>query len=109
MGDSEDDYMSDVKKYSTFEAQHKLGVAKVDEVEARKNIKIESAKDLNYYKLDLNDPLKDTPICHVKKGEQKRIVMSIYVEGWDIHMTDDIESASFDVSISFTGLVKNSN
>lgn len=107
VGDSDDDHMKDVKKYNTFQGEHKNGVQMVDVDLAKENIRIEKSESLKYYTLDLeHDPLKDTPICHVKKGEQKRIVMSIYVEGWDIHMTDDIESATFDVNIAFTGLVK---
>ena len=107
VGNSDDDHMKDVKKYNTFQGEHKNGVQMVDVDLAKENIRIEKSESLKYYTLDLeHDPLKDTPICHVKKGEQKRIVMSIYVEGWDIHMTDDIESATFDVNIAFTGLVK---
>lgn len=105
-GDSEDDYKKDVKKYNTFEGEHKLDISKVDETIAKSKIAKEYSENLAYYTYDSKDPLKDTPICHVKKGEQKRIVMSIYVEGWDRHMTDDIASASFDVNIAFTGLVK---
>ena len=105
VGDSEDDHMKDISKYNTFQGEHKKDIQKVDISKA--NIKMENSKPLAYYTLDLkNNPLKDTPICRVKKGEQKRVVLSIYVEGWDRHMTDDIASASFDVNIAFTGLVK---
>lgn len=106
IGMSTDDYKKDVLKYNTFEGEHKLGVQIVDWQSAKDNVKVENSNNLKHFIFDENDPLNRTPICYLKKGEQKRVIMSIYVEGWDRHMTDDIESASFDVSIAFTGLIK---
>lgn len=90
---------------NTFVANHRQGIEKVNlnSVEIKK----ENANKLQALTYDANDPLKEAlPICHVKKGVQKRIIVSIYVEGWDKHMTDDIGSASFNANIAFTGLIK---
>ena len=91
--------------HNVFSAYHQKGVEQVNI--ASVNIKKENAKRIDSMTFDVNDPLKQTtPICHVKAGEPKRIVVSIYIEGWDRDMTDDIDQATFDVNIAFTGLVK---
>ena len=91
--------------HNTFVACHQKDVEKVDVSSI--NIKKENAFKLNDVTFDIDDPLKPTtPICHVKGGETKRIIVSIYVEGWDKRMTDDIDKASFDINIAFTGLIK---
>ena len=91
--------------HNTFIANHKKDVQKANV--AKEFIKKENAYPIRSLKYEQDNQLKDTyPICHVKKGESKRIVVSIYVEGWDLHMTDDIASACFNANITFTGLIK---
>ena len=46
------------------------------------------------------------PLVKLKKDEATRIVVSIYLEGRDLNMTNCIQMASFDISISFAALVK---
>ncbi len=106
VGTSDDDYKKDVLKYNTFEGEHKNGVQIVDWNAAKENVRIENSQNLKRYTFDSIDPLTRRPICHVNRGEEKRVIMSIYVEGWDRHMTDDIESASFDVNIAFTATIR---
>ena len=106
VGNSEDDHMKDKNMYNTFHGEHKKDIQIVDWNVAKENIAIENSKSLKQIAFDEKDPLKDTPICRVKKGEYKRVIMSIYAEGWDRHMTDDIDKASFDINIAFTALVK---
>ena len=91
--------------HNTFIACHQKDIQQVDITSV--NIKKENALRMDSVTFDIDDPLKPTtPICHVKGGETKRIVISIYVEGWDKRMTDDIDQASFDINIAFTGLIK---
>ena len=91
--------------HNVFVACHQKGIEQVNVPSM--NIKKENAKKIDSMTFDVNDPLKaTTPICHVQAGETKRIVVSIYVEGWDRDMTDDIDQATFNVNIAFTGLVK---
>ena len=102
---SENELQSAKDNHNVFSAYHQKDIEQVNI--ASVNVKKENAKKIDSMTFDVNDPLKaTTPICHVKAGQTKRIVVSIYVEGWDRYMTDDIASATFDVHIAFTGLVK---
>ena len=94
--------------HNTFEAYNQKGIKRVDVEDAYKHVEKENALLIKSMTFDINDPLKltATKLCHVEAETTKRIVVSIYVEGWDPDMTDDIASASFDVNIAFTGLVK---
>ena len=102
---SDDEIESAKNNHNTFLACHQKDVEQVDITSI--NIKKENALKLDSVTFDFDDPLKPTtPICHVEGGTTKRIVISIYVEGWDKRMTDDIDKASFDINIAFTGIVK---
>ena len=103
---------------NTFIANHAEGIKQVEFVNQDRSvfldtnnkqieIKKEESYSLNSLAFDQVNYLakKLTPICHIDEGETKRIVISIYVEGWDVDMTDEIASASFDVDISFTGII----
>lgn len=92
-------------KRSTFVASHKKGIRPVDLDYAKTKIVKENAVRLSSLMFDRDDPLAATPICTVQKGVEKRIVISTYVEGWDLKMTNDIDSACFDINISFLALV----
>ena len=65
------------------------------------NIIKENAYDLDSLRLDDDLAKSVRPICHVHAGEMKRLVVTVYVEGWDKHMTDDINYAAFYISLSF--------
>ena len=45
------------------------------------------------------------PICKLRANEEKRLVVSLYIEGWDIHAIDSIQLACFDMSIGFVALL----
>ena len=111
------------KDITTFISNHGDGITQVDIEKANEQIKKENAKkikDVTYINTSshkeeydngtrsmVQDVIlnkKATPLCSVHKGEKKRIVVSVYVEGWDRYMTDDIASACFDINISFTAL-----
>ena len=105
-------------KLVCFIANHAKGIQKVDFVDEGRTtftdingqhieIKKEKSYALNSLRFDETNYLagKLTPIGHLEEGEEKRIIVSIYMEGWDEYMTDEIASASFDVNISFTGII----
>jgi len=105
---------SDPLKVSCFEANHKPGVEMVDIEDSNQHIAVENAipfDALTLSKEDYNLHVKDqygfekTPICHIKANEDTRLVISIYLEGWDRRMTDKLYSAAFDIKLNFTGLV----
>ena len=80
-------------------------ITNLDELKEQNKIKKENSVLLRDLMYDSEQPhLQGTPICHVKAGEAKRVVVTIYVEGWDEHMTDAINNASFDISLSFLAL-----
>lgn len=90
-------------KNNTFLGNHSKDVypVDVDSVEIAK----ENAIKMDEFVYNKDNHRLRHPICHVEQGVPKRIIVSIYVEGWDRHMIDGIAEASFDVNIAFTGLV----
>ena len=86
---------------STFISHHKNGVAKVNEAKFKK----ENSRRLN--EVTLNKDEGDTPnvpLATLKKDKVHRIVLSIYLEGWDKDTIDSIQEASLDVNVLFTAL-----
>ena len=93
----------------SFHSNHMSGISQVivDYESPELSIKKENSIKIDALRYEEDDPLKDvTPICKIKKGEKKRLVLSVYVEGWDRYMTDAIESAAFNIDIGFLALVK---
>ena len=97
---------------TTFNGVSALNANKItnlDELKASGKLKKENSVLLRDLMYDSEQPHlvsmpNHRPICTVKKGEPKRIVVTIYVEGWDDRMTDAIDNASFDISLSFLAL-----
>ena len=46
---------------------------------------------------------KSHPICFIPAGKEERVVMSFYVEGWDLDCINASASASFQFDLSFDG------
>ena len=93
----------------TFHANHQAGITQVnvDRNDKELAIKKENSVKIDTLRYEEDDPLKDVvPICTLRKGEKKRLVLSVYVEGWDPYMTDAIESAAFNIDIGFLALIK---
>lgn len=90
-----------------FTSNHMPGVQIVDpeQLEDPGNSDLHAVKEeavsLESLSYDSTKGRKYTPLCTLRKGELKRIVVTIYVEGWDRDMTDAIASASFDIALSF--------
>jgi hypothetical protein len=47
-------------------------------------------------------------LMELNPGEKKRIVVTVWMEGWDHDMVDGVGSAVFDLNLAFTGLYDNS-
>ena len=93
----------------TFHANHYPGISHLtfDEDDPNLAIAKEQSVKLATLQYDENEPLRPLEsICKLHKGVEKRLVLSIYCEGWDRHMTDAIESAAFNIDISFIALIK---
>ena len=88
---------------STFKGNSKAGV----EIADLSSITIakEPAKRWDEVLLDVNaGNTFNEPITTLHADEPKRIVCSIYVEGWDEHAIDQVQRASFDINIIFAAL-----
>jgi hypothetical protein len=46
------------------------------------------------------------PIVYIPADQNKRVVISIYLEGWDRDMVDSIGNAHFNLNLCFTGILK---
>ena len=111
-----DDYYADPTGHEdpyeggdTFTANHNPDVKQViyDKDDAKLAIKKENSVDIEYLQYDETEPLRRLDsICKLSKGERKRVVFSVYCEGWDEYMTDAIESAAFNINIGFVALIK---
>lgn len=89
--------------YSTFNGNHKDNVSLVDLEKTQ--IQKENSVKLDEICLNLEDGDSPySPICVLEKDEVKRVVVSIYLEGWDRHTVDSIQRASFDACIDFAAL-----
>ena len=107
-GEVEEKAVEEESNRNTFNGVTKPGIKTITNLEELKEqgkIKKEESVLLRSLMYDSEQPhLKPTPLCTVKANEPKRIVVTIYVEGWDEHMTDAINNASFDISLSFLAL-----
>jgi len=93
----------------TFTANHNPDVKQVvyDKDDAKLAIKKENSVKIDTLRYDETNPYKVVePICKLKEGERKRVVFSVYCEGWDEYMTDAIESAAFNINLGFIALIK---
>ena len=88
---------------STFIANHSSGVYMVDD---KKTVfKKEPSRRLDEVTISKDEgQTKNAPICVLHKDVVQRIVLSIYLEGWDQHCVDSLKRASLDVSVLFTAL-----
>lgn len=96
----------ELSERTTFNAHHPSGVQLVD-MDVDYKIAKENSVPLDSLKYYEEDPLKASrPIVSLKANEKKRLVVSLYVEGWDKDMTDAIKDAAFNINLSFLGLIK---
>ena len=81
-----------------FHAKHKAGNRKIDpsSYEAVK----EQSHPLSYYAFE--DAYSNAhPVAVAKAGQENRLVITVYLEGWDFDMTKDIIYASFGFDLGF--------
>ena len=91
------------KKRNVFLGNHKAGVYRIDPSSV--SMANESATDINdliFTDDRVGEKLK--PLLYLKANEAKRIVITTYLEGWDLKMTDLLNKASLDVNVSFVPL-----
>ena len=104
----------DVKKDS-FHAIHKAGIRKynVDKTKEANGNRLPFRHESAYSISDLtlkegqnyNDPSLTKPLARLESGKDTRLVVTIYLEGWDKDMTNSICYGAFNLDLEFEGLM----
>jgi hypothetical protein len=65
-------------------------------------------KNEEAYPLSTLDNMESTDhaLAYCPMGVAKRVVVSLYIEGWDLDTIETIGYAKFDLNLAFTGLLK---
>ena len=110
---SDDPYDNPDEDYSfvsCFHASHQQGVTYVSSPREDYAVKEDSfsfeelcVKDYQNF----NDPALTKPLAYLPSGEDVRVVMTLYLEGWDEDATDAIQAAAFAVGLAFTVILDN--
>ena len=86
---------------SAFNAMHKKGVHKFDyKASYEKGMRFATEKSIGKYELKKNPGLISIPVYGQTKGPRK-IIVSIYIEGWDLRSINSTMGASFLANLSF--------
>ena len=95
---TEDEDVPEGVKMDIFHAKHKAGNRKLDPTSYQS--KKEIAHPLSYYAFDDGYGGKH-PVAVAKANQENRLVVSIYLEGWDHDMTSALIYASFGFELGF--------
>ena len=92
---------------SAFNAKEKAGVRPVNIEESIENgveLKVEDSIALEDIVFDDNKSDEENiKLFSLDPGESKRIVITYYIEGWDLDNINDVQYASFLSNLAFTG------
>ena len=110
--DSPEETDSSLKgKATCFNAIHKAGVERFNLEKSKENglsFKKEKTYTLEQMSISKEDGQFDKenmrPIALLKREEPTRVVVTIYLEGWDYDVTEAIGNGSFTLGLSFRGL-----
>ncbi len=99
--------------HSSFVATHRAGIAPFN-LEKSEAAGLSFAKETTYTLADLSIPEgagqydSNTmhPLLALKAGVSSRLVVTIYLEGWDLDMIDSIGEGHFTLGLGFQGLVQ---
>ena len=96
---------SDYEDASAFHAIHKAGVERVDPTSV--TAAVEKSYPLSSFILPekANNPGDTLCLGTLQPDEDYRIVISIYIEGWDLDLTDSLATGKFSLDLSFVGLM----
>ena len=106
-------------KATCFNAIHKAGIERFNLEKSKENglsFKQEKTYTLEQLSISKEDGQFDKesmrPIALLKREEPTRVVVTIYLEGWDYDVTEAIGNGSFTLGLSFRGLaapIENNN
>ncbi len=94
-----------------FNAKHKAGVYRFNYNKSVENgLSFKKEKTYTLEELSLKDdqgnydPTTTYPLAKLKENEATRVVVTIYLEGWDLDVTEAIGNGAFSLALGFTGL-----
>ena len=91
-----------------FSAVHKAGIARFDPDSPGFSIAKEPSYSIEELALPPDtgqaDPLKHHPLASLEAGVPKRVVVSIYAEGWDTAFVESASYGAFTLTLSFGAL-----
>ena len=95
----------DYEDESAFHAIHKAGVEIVDPSSVTPAV--EKSYPLSAFILPERAPTAGDTLClgTLQPNEDYRIVVSVYIEGWDLDLTDHLATGKFSLDLSFVGLM----
>lgn len=98
-------------KESCFNAIHKAGVSRFNyEASVAQGLSIKEEKTYTLEQLGIKsgqgqfDKESMTPIAALKENTPTRVVVTIYLEGWDFDVTEAIGNGKFNLNLGFKGL-----
>ena len=100
----EDEVVKPGARRNVFNSTHKKGTRKLDVENSELDYSREGAKPLDSYIYEEEPGIHPIPIAALAKDEPTRVVVSIFLEGWDYDMTEALCYASFDFSLGFVAV-----
>lgn len=101
---SEDIVVNPKEKRNVFNSTHQAPHRMLDEEKSDIRFAKEDAKPLSEFIYDETPGEHPIPIAALPAGEETRVVVSIFLEGWDHDMTEALAYASFDFSLGFVAV-----
>ena len=96
-----------------FNSKHKAGIQRFNK-EKSEAAGLSFKKETTYTIEELGlgegqgsfDSSTMTPLAKLRSGESKRLVVTIYLEGWDLDVVESIGNGSFNLNLGFKGLAQ---
>ena len=101
---TEDVVVNPGKRRNVFNSTHQAPNRMLDEEKSDIKFAKEGAKPLSEFIYDETPGEHPVPIAALAKDEPTRVVISIFLEGWDHDMTEALSYASFDFSLGFVAV-----
>ncbi len=97
------------EKETCFNALSMPGTQALDIEKSIEESNLTIKEEETYTLVDLasigTNTLPNMPLCSVHANSTQRMVITIYIEGWDLDCTEDVASSVFDVNLSFSGVL----
>ena len=102
---AEDEDESEYDDNNAFHAIHKAGIERVDTTSYTPAV--EKSYPLSSFILPEKAATAAGTLClgTLHPNEDYRIVISVYIEGWDLDLTDSLATGKFSLDLSFVGLM----